>query len=315
MRAVRTAIARIVGLLRSLFGGGPDAPVGWMEVEVDESVAALDDIEHVVVLMLENRSFDHMLGYLDLEEDGLDIDGLRDGMANEHDGRSYPIFRLERTAFTKEQDPCHSGACVDEQLASGNGGFAANYIETRTDASTVEPVVVMGYYDGEQLPIYDFLARRFCVCDRWFCSVRGATFPNRLYAVAGRAAGSRDNTNPPVYHLPSFVRHLDAAGATGAGTRTRSSRPSGRSTATICRRPLTTCVLSSRRSRSETSSQRHRRGRCPTSRGSIQTSWISAVPSARTTTTRRRTSARNRSLFCVCSTRSCAARPGSARCS
>jgi phospholipase C len=213
VRAVRTAIARIVGLLRSLFGGGPDAPVGWMEVEVDESVAALDDIEHVVVLMLENRSFDHMLGYLDLEEDGLDIDGLRDGMANEHDGRSYPIFRLERTAFTKEQDPCHSGACVDEQLASGNGGFAANYIETRTDASTVEPVVVMGYYDGEQLPIYDFLARRFCVCDRWFCSVRGATFPNRLYAVAGRAAGSRDNTNPPVYHLPSFVRHLDAAGA------------------------------------------------------------------------------------------------------
>jgi phospholipase C len=71
----------------------------------------------------------------------------------------------------------------------------------------------MGYYDGKQLPLYDFLARHFCVCDRWFCSVRGATFPNRLYAVAGRAAGSRDNASPPVYHLPSFVRHLDAAGA------------------------------------------------------------------------------------------------------
>jgi phospholipase C len=99
-------------------------------------------------------------------------------------------------------------------VADANGGFAANYIRTREDPEFAGPVVVMGYYDGDQLPVYDFLARRFCVCDRWFCPVRGATFPNRLYAVAGRAAGSRDNASPPVYHFPSFVRHLDAARAT-----------------------------------------------------------------------------------------------------
>jgi phospholipase C len=213
VRAVRTAIARIVGFFRSLFGGGQPAPAGWVKVDVDKSVAALDEIEHVVVLMLENRSFDHMLGYLGLEADGPDVEGLKPGMANEHDGRSYPIFRLDRTASTKAQDPCHSGSCVDKQIAAGNGGFAANYIETRQDAKAAEPVVVMGYYDGKQLPIYDFLARHFKVCDRWFCSLKGATFPNRLYAVAGRAAGSRDNASPPVYNLPSFVRHLDTAGA------------------------------------------------------------------------------------------------------
>jgi phospholipase C len=213
VRAVRTAIARIVGFFRSLFGRTSEQGVGWVEVGLDESVTALDEIKHIVILMLENRSFDHMLGYLALEG-GVEVDGLRKGMANEHGGRSYPIFRLTETAFMKAQDPCHTGACVDEQLANGNGGFAANYIQTREDPKAAEPVVVMGYYDGKQLPIYDFLARRFCVCDRWFCSLRGATFPNRLYAVAGRAAGSRDNANPPVYHLPSFVRHLDAAGAT-----------------------------------------------------------------------------------------------------
>jgi phospholipase C len=213
VRAVRTAVARIVGFFRSLFGGSTETPAGFVEIEVDESVAALDGIEHIVVLMLENRSFDHMLGYLALEPGGLDVDGLADGMANEHDGKSYPVFHLTKTASTKAQDPCHSGDCVDQQLADGNSGFAANYIETRADPKDAEPVVVMGYYDGEQLPIYDFLARRYCVCDRWFCSVRGATFPNRLYAVAGRAAGSRDNASPPVYHLPSFVRQLDAAGA------------------------------------------------------------------------------------------------------
>lgn len=197
-------------MLRSLFGS-TKTPAGFVAVPLDESIHALDEIEHVVVLMLENRSFDHMLGYLGLDPD-LDVDGLGEGMANTFDGRSYPVFRLSETSLAKAQDPCHSGACVDEQLAGANGGFAANYIETRSDPASAQPVVAMGYYDGRRLPVYDFLARRFCVCDRWFCSVRGGTFPNRLYAVAGRAAGSRDNAAPPVYHLPAFVRHLDAAG-------------------------------------------------------------------------------------------------------
>jgi phospholipase C len=214
VRAVRAALLHFLGLLRSLFRGSAEPPVGFVEIPIDDSIAALDEIEHVVVLMLENRSFDHLLGYLSLQPDDSDIDGLESGMANTYEGRSHPIFRLTKTALEKAQDPCHSGACVDEQVADTNGGFAANYIRTREGAGFAEPVVVMGYYDGDQLPVYDFLARRFCVCDRWFCPLRGATFPNRLYAVAGRAAGSRDNASPPVYHLPSFVRHLDAARAT-----------------------------------------------------------------------------------------------------
>jgi phospholipase C len=214
VRAVRALFSRLASLFRSLVGRTPDAPSGFVQIDLDDSVAALDEIEHIVVLMLENRSFDHMLGYLSLEPGGPDVDGLQAGMANEYAGRSYPIFKLEKTAFTKVQDPCHSGECVDRQVAGGNGGFAADYIETRADPSSSEPVVVMGYYDGERLPVYDFLAKRFCVCDRWFCSLKGATFPNRLYAAAGRAAGSRDNASPPTYHLPSFVRRLDAAGAT-----------------------------------------------------------------------------------------------------
>ena len=51
------------------------------------------------------------------------------------------------------------------------------------------------------------------MCDRWFSSVAGSTMPNRLYALCGATAGSRDNRPayiPPLYHQPSFVRHLDA---------------------------------------------------------------------------------------------------------
>jgi phospholipase C len=120
-------------------------------------------------------------------------------MANEHEGRPYPIFRLEKTAFAKAQDPCHSGDCVDRQVAGGNDGFAGDYIETRADPASAEPVIVMGFYDGEQLPVYDFLVRRFCVCDRWFYSLKGATFPNRLYAAAGRTwASSRSRGFPRI---------------------------------------------------------------------------------------------------------------------
>jgi phospholipase C len=205
-------IRRLIQRLKSALN--PDGPPpGRVEIEPDESVAALGAIEHVVILMLENRSFDHMLGYLSLEGGRSDVDGLRAGMANDYEGRTYEIHPLSATAVAKEQDPCHSGLCVDEQLANANGGFVANYIRTRSDPAFARDPVVMGYYGAEQLPLYDFLARRFCVCDRWYCSVRGATFPNRLYAVTGRAAGSRDNADPPTYDLPAFVRHLDAAGA------------------------------------------------------------------------------------------------------
>jgi phospholipase C len=69
----------------------------------------------------------------------------------------------------------------------------------------------MGYYDGEDLPVYDHLAAEYCVVDRWFSSVPGATWPNRLYAVTGRGAGSRDDVSPPIYGLPSFARYLDAS--------------------------------------------------------------------------------------------------------
>jgi phospholipase C len=185
-----------------------------IRVEVDAAVRALDDVDHIVVLMLENRSFDHVLGYLSLEGGRTDVDGLRRGLENRYRGKTYRPYRAGSTYLMKGQDPCHGGECVDEQLANGNGGFAANYLTTRTDPKVPKrPVVAMGYHTAAQLPVYDYLAKTYCVCDRWFCSVRGSTFPNRLYAVGGRAEGSRDNKKPPTYDVPAFVRELDKAGA------------------------------------------------------------------------------------------------------
>ncbi len=176
--------------------------------------ANLEKVGHVVVVMLENRSFDHMLGYLSLTQRRPEIDGLRPGLANEFQGRSYPVHHLGVTAL--EMDPDHSAAAIDRQVAGGEmSGFVASAAATLAASGLDggDPGCVMGYYDGADVPVYDHLAEEFAVCDRWFASVPGATLPNRLYALCGGAAGSRDDRPlhvPPLYHQPSFVRHLDA---------------------------------------------------------------------------------------------------------
>jgi phospholipase C len=204
----------------------PATPTNTVAAPDDPAAGRLDQIEHIVVVMLENRSFDHMLGYLSLpvEEGGKgrsDVDGLKGPSSNFnlHGETSYPIHHLSYTKFKDEtEDPDHSGASVDQQLSGGGGGFVENFahVSAQRTASAHEqppdPGLVMGFYDGENLPVYDHLAAEYCVVDRWFSSVPGATWPNRLYSIAGRAEGSRDDKSPPIYELPSFPRYLDQHG-------------------------------------------------------------------------------------------------------
>ena len=178
--------------------------------------ANLEKVDHIVVLMLENRSFDQMLGYLSLEDGRGDIDGLRPEFANEHEGRTYRVGHLDTTTIA--DDPDHSADAVELQVGDGAmSGFVESYAKTLSDRGVQDADVgrIMGYYNGADVPVYGHLAREFAVCDRWFSSVPGATWPNRLYAVCGSAAGSRDalpRNLPPLYHRPSFVRPLDSHG-------------------------------------------------------------------------------------------------------
>jgi phospholipase C len=201
----------------------PKTPTTTVATPSDAATSRLEQVEHVVVVMLENRSFDHMLGYLSLpvEQGGkgrVDVDGFEGPAVNVNhlDGTPFPIHHLDYTKFKDEtEDPDHSGKSVDEQLSGDNGGFVENFARISKERALAshehppEPGLVMGYYDGEDLPVYDHLAAEYCVVDRWFSSVPGATWPNRLYSVAGRAEGSHDDKSPPLYELPSFPRYLD----------------------------------------------------------------------------------------------------------
>jgi phospholipase C len=196
----------------------------------------LAQINHIVVLMMENRSFDHMLGYL--MRDGMpEIDGLTGAEKNvDRDGNEYPVweFQPDQTAFHKpgrpydqSLDPCHSVECVRAQLAGANGGFVQSFIDMKQPAPE-DRRLPMGHYAAQHVPAYDFLAREYCVCDAWHASVPGDTWPNRLFSLAGREGpkvalerGVMDMlkgllpgkplTAPPVYDVPAFTRHLDGS--------------------------------------------------------------------------------------------------------
>jgi phospholipase C len=140
--------------------------------------ANLRKIEHIVVLMMENRSFDHMLGYLSLEAGRGDVDGLRAEYANEHEGHRYPVHHLGTTAIA--DDPDHSADAVDLQVGGGAmDGFVASFAKTLSDRGVrdADPSAIMGYYTAADVPVYDHLAREFAVCDRWFSSVPGRPGP------------------------------------------------------------------------------------------------------------------------------------------
>ena len=138
-------------------------------VTADPAADNLRKIDKIVVLMMENRSFDHMLGYLKLEGNRDDVEGLTPGLSNSDGQTVYSIHHLDHTALKSSQDPCHSGQCVDNQLQNNNGGFVKNYVDTHRNDP--ERDLVMGYYNKNELATYDYLAGEFVLGDHWFASV------------------------------------------------------------------------------------------------------------------------------------------------
>jgi phospholipase C len=164
---------------------------------------SLDNIKTIIVVMMENRSFDHVLGYLSLK--GKDVNGLsadpawQQNFTNFYDGKTYPIHALspstqlipdpphDRTPIsTQINTPCANGGCPEL------GGFVASYATRNPPPADLS--MVMGYYAADALPVFDFFARNFMVCDSWFAPLPTGTQANRLMAMSGESAIS-DNVS------------------------------------------------------------------------------------------------------------------------
>ena len=152
----------------------------------------LPGIEHIVVLMMENHSYDNLFGMLG-RGDGFTLDaGGRPTAANPYpNGQNQHAVRMPTTC---QLSGTPSQEWLTSHTAYGNGkndGFVRAPISV-TDA-TIIGGVAMGYWTGDDLPFTDSLAKTFPVGDRWFCSLLGQTFPNRRYLIAGTSAGMTDD--------------------------------------------------------------------------------------------------------------------------
>jgi phospholipase C len=170
----------------------------------------LPAVQHVVHLMLENRSFDNMLGFL--YPAGAAFEGLTGQESNPGtDGSPVTVFKIEPTTagayFMPGADPGEGYANTNSQLfgqgtapvppAATNHGFVTNFDATITwDQRAGRSVLagttaanIMGVFTPEALPVLSGLARGFAVCDHWYASVPTQTFPNRAFACAATSQG------------------------------------------------------------------------------------------------------------------------------
>lgn len=202
-----------------------------MEEVVVAAPIGLASIEHIVVLMLENRSFDHMLGYLYSEQGNVSprgdaFDGLT-GAESCPDTDGNPVLVFPITPATPNAylmpgaDPGEGFAATNAQLfgteipATGakptNQGFVTNYSEAIAANEArgwyVVPGttanMIMGCYTPEALPVLSALARGYAVCDQWYCSVPTMTMPNRAFTCAATSQGHLDD-HTKLFTVPSI---------------------------------------------------------------------------------------------------------------
>lgn len=201
----------------------------------------LSNIDHFVVLMLENRSFDHMLGFLypgGKSAAGDPFDGLT-GKESNPDAKGKPVKVFPITSemphpyFWPGDDPGEGFYNTNQQLFGStqpaantkatNSGFVVNFGETLPyDAKTQRPPLpgttandVMACYTPKLLPVLSALAKGFAVSDRWFSSAPTETLPNRAFVQMATSQGHLSDSTTS-YTSPSIYPSLEKAGATWA---------------------------------------------------------------------------------------------------
>lgn len=153
----------------------------------------LDSLKHIVVLMMENRSFDHMLGALK-EQDGR-IDGLTGNETNpDTNGNNAKVQPLAEFQGQLDPDPDHHFPAVDLQIYGDGGsrvanmqGFVKSYFHQRGDVNHSRKILY--YFTPDKLPVLTTLATEFAVFNGWFSSIPGPTICNRAFAHYGTSFG------------------------------------------------------------------------------------------------------------------------------
>ena len=201
---------------------------GSIASSVPSVCSKLSDIEHVVILIQENRSFDHYFGSY------RGVRGFSDRSAafQQPDPTSTTIAPVGALLPFHLDTPTTNAACTPDithdwvpQHQSWNNGAMDGFVSSRLAINSNDAVLSMGYYTRADLPYYYALADAFTICDNYFCSVMGPTDPNRLYTMAASLDPDGKNGGPilqsvittPQRPLRAPDQHDDARATAGSG--------------------------------------------------------------------------------------------------
>jgi phospholipase C len=155
----------------------------------------VDQLKHIVVLMMENRSFDHMLG--GLKKDYPAVDGLNGSESNpDVNGNAVAVSPQAKYQSQLDPDPDHHFPAVDQQIFDGDTslnrvatmtGFVRSYYQQRHDLAHSRRI--MYYFDPKKLTVITTLATEFALFNAWFASIPGPTLCNRAFAHYGTSFG------------------------------------------------------------------------------------------------------------------------------
>ena len=181
----------------------PAAAFGTLPLPADTG------IDHVVVLMMENRSFDHMLGWVPGANGVQAGRSFVDTTGQSHDSAHLTLFQNCASA-----DPDHS---FDGGRTQMNGGAMDGFLLTQP-AGDQFPI---GYYEAADVPFFAMVAQNWTICDNYHCSILGPTWPNRFYMHCGQTdrlttGGNTNDTGGFVSILPTI---WDAAAYAGVSAR------------------------------------------------------------------------------------------------
>jgi phospholipase C len=222
---------RILGTAAGVAGAA--AGFNLLPASVQAALAAqrptggLEKIEHVVLLMQENRSFDHYFGTLPGVRGFADPEALRLSTgksvfyqpdAVNPDGYTLP-FHLDTKTTSAQAIPSTSHAWAVQHQAWDDGAMD-QWLPAHRAADGVNGPYVMGYYEESDIPFHFALANAFTVLDRHHCSVLGPTWPNRLYWMTGTNDPNGLNGGPIIsnsypngaYTWTTYAERLEAAG-------------------------------------------------------------------------------------------------------
>jgi phospholipase C len=200
----------------------------------------LSKINHIVVVMLENRSFDHMLGFLyqsskNVSPLGQPFEGLTGKESNpDTNGKAVSVFPIQPNdpnAYLRPgTDPAEGYLNTNWELfgkqdaptpisPASNNGFVTNFATALSHPSGsvvpgTQPSQIMGMYTPATLPVLSKLATGYAVCDHWYASAPTETFPNRAFVAMATSQGFVQDKSCSMYTAPSIFTALAKKSAT-----------------------------------------------------------------------------------------------------